>query len=743
MKPVLSALRLALLISALLSPAWAAAPAKPAVVKPGIGLVLGGGGARGAAHIGVLKVLERERIPVAYITGSSMGAVIGGLYAAGYSAAEIEGIITAIDYEDFFDDDPKRAEQPMRRKEDDLRFLIGYQLGYRDGKIQLPAGVIQGQKMLILLRRLLLSTWQVNDFDQLQIPFRCVSTDIVKGEAVVFGKGDLALAIRSSLSVPGAFSPIKLDGRLLVDGGIVNNLPIDVARDMGRAPLIAVDVSEQLAPESELKSPLSVTLQMLSVLVRERTKLILRELSPRDVLIVPELGDFSVAAFERTKDAVPAGELAAQKVVARLRQFSMSPAEYARWQGQHRRRKFDPPLISFLDVVKRDSVTAAYVENRLVDQVGKKLDAGKVEEAITAGYGRGTYEQINWDLIEKDGKTGLQIVPVDKRWGPTFIALGLRLSDDFSGRSGYQLAVESTLTGINSRDAEWRNRLSLGEVSELRTEFYQPWGRIGQLYALPYLGYFAVNQPLDTDFRELSEYRVQRLHGGLEVGYNPSPNWQFSTGLQRGRDTAKLEFGDAAVFAKKTEVDFAALSVGVAHDTLDDATFPSLGDRFDFEHVVYRPTLGGETRGEITSASLDKALSSGAHRLLLGARLQLTRDDPDILQTSGALGGLTNLSGFTERELAADQLALVRAIYYRRLGNSSRLYSSPYYVGGSLEAGNVWDERDDIGEDLIGAGSVFFAVDTFIGPVFFGYGRADTGDQSWYLNLGSLLRPRL
>lgn len=527
------------------------APAKTPPVKPGIALVLGGGGARGAAHIGVLKILERERIPIAYITGSSMGSVIGGLYAAGYSAAEIEGIITAIDYEDFFDDDPQRPQQPMRRKEDDLRFLIGYQLGYREGKIQLPAGVIQGQKMLLLLRRLLLSTWKVSDFDELPIPFRCVSTDIVKGEAVVFGKGDLALAIRSSLSVPGAFSPIKLDGRLLVDGGIVNNLPIDVARDLGNAPVVAVDVSEQLLPESELKSPVSVTLQMLSVLVRERTKLILRELTPRDVLIVPALGDFSVAEFDRTKDAVPAGEQAAQQVITRLRKFSVSPADYARWQAQHRRRKFDPPLISFLDVVQQESVTAGYVKNRLVDQVGKKLDADKVEEAITAGYGRGTYEQINWDLIEKDGKTGLKIVPVDKRWGPTFIAFGLRLSDDFSGRSGYQLAAESTLTGINSRDAEWRNRLSLGEISELRTEFYQPFGRVGQFYLLPHLGYFAVNQPLDSQFRELSEYRVNRVHGGLEVGYNASPGWQFSTGLQRGRDSAKLEFGDAAVFTPR------------------------------------------------------------------------------------------------------------------------------------------------------------------------------------------------
>lgn len=740
---VLHALLLGLLLA---GPAASAEPAPPeSTQKAGIGLVLGGGGARGGAHIGILKVLERERIPVDHIVGTSMGAVIGGLYAAGYSPEEIESIFRSIDWDDLFDDDPKRAEQPMRRKEDDLRFLTSFELGFRDGKIQLPTGVVQGQKLSLLLRRLLLSTWDVQGFDQLPVPFRCVSTDIVKGEAVVFDRGDLAMAIRSSLSIPAAFAPIRLNDRLLVDGSIVNNVPVDVAREMGAQRLIAVDVGEPLAPEEELNSPISVTLQMLSVLIRQRTKFVLRRMRPEDVLIVPELGTFSAAAFPRTVETIPAGEKAAEASVARLREFSLSPAEYAQWRTRHRRRQFDAPLISFLDVAKRESRTAGYVEHRLSDTVGKKLDVKDLEEKISEGYGRGNYEQVGWNLVKRDGKTGIEVVPVDKSWGPTFLAFGLQLSDDFSGRSGYQLVAESTFADLNSGGGEWRNSLSLGQISGLRSEFYQPFGNVGQFYALPYLAYVAINQPLAAEFSELSSYRVRRVLGGLELGYNLSPKLQLSTGLQRGRDSAELELGDPVMFTRKLDSDFAALSVGVTRDTLDEASFPADGSRFELEHSLYRPMLGAEVRGYQTVASMDQAFSHKAHRLLLGFRVQHTNDTPEILQNSNFLGGFTNLSGFSERELFGDQLLLLRSVYYRRMGeNAGRLFSVPAYLGASLEAGNVWDESEDIDfGSLIYGGSLFVGIDTFLGPIFLGYGRADTGDQSLYLNFGSLLRPRL
>jgi predicted acylesterase/phospholipase RssA len=237
-----------------------------------IGLVLGGGGARGAAHIGVLKVLERERIPVCRIAGTSMGAIVGGLYASGLDAAEIESILLAIDWNDVFKDDPARVDFPMRRKNDTLRYLLDFKIGVGADGIRLPAGVIQGQKLLTLLRLLTLHAWRIDDFDQLPIPLRVVATDIARGEAVVFGEGDLGLAIRASMSVPAAFAPIQVDGKLLVDGGLADNVPVEVARAMGAERLVVVDVSAPLAEADTLNSPVSISLQMLDVLMRRRTE---------------------------------------------------------------------------------------------------------------------------------------------------------------------------------------------------------------------------------------------------------------------------------------------------------------------------------------------------------------------------------------------------------------------------------------------------------------------------------------
>jgi len=258
------------------APLLAAAQTVPASVdsvpqdpdRPHTCLVLGGGGARGAAHIGVLKVLERERVPIDCIVGTSMGAVVGGLYASGYTADEIEAVLDRIDWAEVLRDKPPRDERSMRRKEDDLRLLGGVEVGLSNGKIAFPQGLIQGQKLEMLLRRLLLPTWQVRDFDHLPIPFRAIATDIVSGEKVVFAQGDLALAIRASMSVPGVFAPVRYEDHLLVDGGVVDNVPIDEARRLGAQRLIVSRVGSPLMTEAQLDSPLAISHQMASVLMQ-------------------------------------------------------------------------------------------------------------------------------------------------------------------------------------------------------------------------------------------------------------------------------------------------------------------------------------------------------------------------------------------------------------------------------------------------------------------------------------------
>lgn len=708
-------------------------------------LVLGGGGARGAAHIGVLKVLERERIPIDCITGTSMGAIAGGLYAAGYDAAAVEVVLKGIDWKDMFRDDPSREELPMRRKEDELRFLGGIELGLKDGSIALPRGLVQGQKLQLLLRRLLLSTAQLRDFDQLPIPFRSVATDIGNGEKVVFGDGDLAMAIRASMSVPGAFAPIRYRGRLMVDGGIVDNVPIDIAREIGGTRLIVVNVGEPLLDEDKLNSPFSIANQMLSTLMKRETDLQQSTLdAATDLLLVPDMGDMTSAEFHRAGEAVAAGERAAEAELGALRRYSVSEADYAAFQARHRRRAFDPPLIAFLDVLRGRSRTAAYVEQRLSDTVGKPLDTEQLEKDIGLAYGDGSYERITYELEQRDGQTGLAVQPVDKGWGPNFLRFGLRLSDDFAGRNSYQLIGEVNFTGLNERGGESRNRVELGRVTGLHSEFYQPLGDAGQFYVAPYLDYRAYNFPLGMESATandtLAEYRRSRSAAALEAGYTPNSTWRLSSTLSYAYDEARRRVGPPDLPGSISDA-YGGIMLRATRDSLDDSGFPSRGTRLDLSHEFLVGGIDATTTSDVSRLSWDTAFSHGANRWLLGARVHSAGGDGELLSTFGTLGGLANLSGFTENQLLANQIALGRLVYYRRLTDATRLISVPVYLGGSLEAGGIWDSREAINRDeLIGAGSVFLGVDTFLGPLFLGFGHAEGGNNSFYLSFGSLLR---
>ena len=709
--------------------------------RPKTCLVLGGGGARGAAHIGVLKVLERERVPIDCIAGTSMGAIVGGMYAAGYSAGQIEALLRDIDWKDMFQDDPAREQLPMRRKQDELRFLGGVEFGLRDGKIALPRGLIQGQKLQLLLRRLLLSTLDTQKFDDLPIPFRSVATDIAAGERVVFADGDLPLAIRASMSVPAAFAPIRVRGKLMVDGGITDNVPIDVARELGAQRLIVVDVAEPLAADDKLNSPFTIANQMLTTMMKHASDAQIATLGPDDILLTPDLGDFTSADFERTAHAVDLGEAAAQQSIERLRRDAVDDAAYARFSARHRLAGFDPPLIAFLDVKRNRSRTAGYVEQRLSGVVGKPFDAQQLDKDIGAAYGEGSYERISYDLEQRGDRTGLSVQPVDKGWGPNFLRLGLRLADNFDGRNSYQLYGEANFTGLNERGGESRNRVQIGQVTELYSEFLQPYGTRGQWFVAPYLQYQAFNFPVGGGAKvDFAEYRLNRGLGALELGWTPDARWQVSGALEYGRESARLRIGepDFPDFSST----FGGVLVRGIYDDLDQSGFPTRGTRVDLTQEFLLRALGSSDTAQITHAHWDSVFSSGPNNWLVGGNINTANGHGQATQLAAfaPLGGLTNLSGYTENQLVATQTALLRGVYYRRLTDAQSLFSVPVYLGGSLEAGGVWDTRRQIGSNLIGAGSVFLGIDTLFGPIFLGYGYAQGGHNALYLTFGSLLR---
>lgn len=736
----------------LAAPVARAATPAPTATSPRhdcIGLVLGGGGARGAAHIGVLEVLEREHIPVCVIAGTSMGSIVGSMYAVGYTPGEMQKILGGLDWKSLFNDNPPRAEMPMWRKKQDFQYLLNLEIGFRHGKVMMPTGIVEGQKLLMLLRRLLLPAWNTNNFGQLVIPFNAVAANLGNGQPVVLDHGNLALAVRASMSVPGAFAPTRYDGQLLVDGGILDNVPVDVARKMGATRLIVVDVGTPLASEQDMTNPLAVLNQMLGVATLESTERQLRSLGPDDILIKPNLGNISSADFNEATRAMQLGEQAAEAMLPQLRRFSDSPAAWTAWREAHRKRDFDPALVRFVDVVDADNLDTRVIDKRLAGDVGKPLDVNQLDRQVSSLYGNGRYALLDWRPAERDGQRGIQITADNKPWGPLFGKVGFQSSDDFSGHAFYTVSGQLTATDFNQSGARWINGVWLGRITGLYSNFYQPLDSLDRAYVAPELRVRAETIPIYVGNREFAEYRMHHSHLGVTTGWSPDPRWELTARLARGYDFANLLVGDPGEFTD-AHTSWTSLRLGGTWDTLDNADFPTHGGRVHLEYEMYRPLLGGSVRGDAVRLTGDWAVNWGVgafkrYTVLLGLRASSTHGDArylDSLESVDFLGGFLNLSGHTENALLGSQSLLGRAVAYRRMG-SRRIFGVPLYVGTSVEAGNTWTTRKqvDLGS-LIYAGSLFGGVDTALGPVFLGYGHASDGANAWYLTFGSLLRPR-
>src|SRR5690554_854065 len=333
----------------------AAGPSDAAVERPRIGLALSGGGARGGAHIGVLRALEELRVPIDYIAGTSIGAIVGGFYAAGHSTDDLEELVRTIDWDTAFLNITPRQLRSFRRKRDDDSFLVRQRPGLNRGEIELPLGLVQGQMIDLIIAQYTLSASTVDDFDELRVPFRAVAADIATGEAVVLEEGSLARAIRASMALPAALPPVEIDNQLLVDGGIAMNLPVEIARELGADIVIAVDISAALREREELRSVLDVTSQLTNLLTREGVERQRELLVGEDVLLQPEFGpDLTSVDFELMEDAIEYGYAIAMEHRDELERYSLDPEAYAAYLASRPvPRLGEMPIVEFVRLVNR------------------------------------------------------------------------------------------------------------------------------------------------------------------------------------------------------------------------------------------------------------------------------------------------------------------------------------------------------------------------------------------------------
>jgi NTE family protein len=704
--------------------------------KPKICLVLSGGGARGAAHVGVIKVLEELRVPIHCITGTSMGALVGAGYATGTTVPEMEEILKEITTELLFKENPPREERPVRRKQDDYRLFFGPEIGVTSNGLGLPKGVVTGVQLETVLRRLAKAKGYYQ-FDKLPIPFRAVATDLVTGKAVVFRDGELANVMRASMSVPGAVAPAEFGGMMLVDGMLTSNLPVEAARAMGADIIIAVNVGTPLLKRESLTSILGVTGQMLSILTEQNVQTSLASLKPTDILISPELGDFSTGDFDHLAKIAPTGEAAARKLVDRLTLLSVSEKEYADLR-RHQQIAVAPDLqpvdeIRFDNLTRVNPVAAQAVMDT---QPRKPIDQQTLDRDMRRLYGSGDFEHVNYRFLEEPGRRVLAVDAIEKSWGPDYLRFGLGLSSDFTGDAYFNLLASYRKTWINALGAEWRTDLQVGRTSRLATEFYQPLNAEGDFFIAPHAALERRSTTIYSGDNRVARYDFTSSMAGVDLGLNFRRYGEIRLGVLAGTLDPSLDTGPRILAPPEKNIDVAGYRARLFFDRLDSVSFPRSGWSGGMNIYDSNTALGSAVNYTKWDIDGSTAYSFGNHTVNFAVKAGGALGDNRLpYYDQFQWGGFMQLSGYKTGQLYGETLSFGRAMYYHRIMQGTILEGA--YGGFSLEAGRVGAPLVPGSPDgLLTAGSIFIAVDSPLGPAYLGYGRASGGVDSLYFYLG-------
>jgi NTE family protein len=704
--------------------------------RPKICLVLSGGGARGAAHVGVLKVLEEMRVPIDCITGTSMGSLVGAAYATGTTVAEMEEILQGISTELLFKEKPPRQEQSVRRKLDDRSDFVGPEIGLRDWQLELPKGIVSGIQLETVLRYLAKAKGY-RKFDELPIAFRAVATDLVTGKAVVFSDGELANVMRASMSVPGAIAPAQFDGKILVDGGLTDNLPIDVARAMGADIVIAVNLGTPLAPREQLNSILGVGGQVINILTEQNVRLSLATLKPTDILILPELGDFSAADFDHLPKTVPIGEAAARKEAEQLARLSLPPAEYAALRARQLVvATADTRPVDEIRFINLQRVNAEAAQAVMDTKPGQPLDQKVLDADLRRLYGTGDFEHVNYRIIEEPGKRVLAVDAIERSWGPNYLRFGLGLTSDFKGDAFYNLLASYRRTWLNPLGAEWRSDLQIGQTSALTSEFYQPLDARQSFFVAPRVEFQRRTVDLFLGDQRIARYGVRYARAAVDVGTQFTRYGEWRVGVLGGTLDASLNTGPPELAPAAGGVKQGAFTSRLFFDQLDSATFPRSGAAGSAHLFASSGSLGADASYTKWDADGVGVWSFGDHTFNVGLKSGGRFGNAPLPRYDQfQWGGFLQQSGYPTGAIATDRFTFGRLLYYNKFVRQKLLEG--VYAGFSLEAGKYGTPL--VPGSLTGtlkSASVFLGADTFIGPLYLGYGHAADGNSSWYLFLG-------
>lgn len=710
--------------------------------RPCVGLVLSGGGARGFAHAGVLKVLETLGVRIDVVTGTSMGSMVGGAYAAGYTAEEIERIVLSVDWDQMLAVRPERELLPWRRKAEDFQGLSSAAIEITaDGRARLPKAIVPSQELDIFLMRHTGIVSMVEDLSYLSIPFAASATDLITGERIVMQKNcTLGTAMRASMSVPGAFAPLNVGDHMLVDGGLVDNLPVELAREMGADVIIAVNVGTPLSGRDELQSVVGVMAQMVNILTEQNVRRSIRSLGDRDILITPDLTGLSSTDFKKSADIIRAGETAAQTHAEALERLARPRAEWAAWDAERRSLITEAPkrtehVISAMRVEGNDMVTPERVIAATGIPLNKPVTNEEVEQGARRVWAEGYFSSLKYRFEPGPGSTEvLALEPQEREEGYSTVRIGGSLETDFEENNNYNVIFSHTWHLLNSWGAEWRNEAAFGDQHRFLTEFYQPIGPNTNWFVELEGSYERTPFDIYRGGEPIMRWRNEVLDGHVMFG-REFPGLGHA-GVMGGwlRTKAKREIGVSDMDYEQGVVSTGYLGGQMVFDTLDDVDFPTKGYLFSAEGLVTEADADGRSPYIFMAEAL-VPWSVGPWTALLQVEKGRSTQ-PDAFR----LGGAFNMAGVPAGRWTGSDYDYASIALARRFA-TPLLENTPIWVGGRLEAGRAYNGSDpgwsESGDDKWrSSASAYVGLDSVIGPLYLIFGRTRNEGSALYFVWG-------
>jgi NTE family protein len=698
--------------------------------RPKIGVALEGGGALGLAHIGVLEWLEDQHIPVDYIAGTSMGGLVGGMYATGMQPAEIRNLVTSIDWGETIAGQTPFQALSYRRKEDQRAFQNSLEFGLKNG-FSLPGGLTSGQSVTFLLDRETLAYSGLKDFNELPIPFRCVATDLVTGKSHVFQDGPLGEALRATMSLPAVFNPIKTNGSIYADGGLLNNLPVDVVKQMGADIVIAISLSAPGFQAGTNPSMLSVMDRSMSVMIMANE---LRSMEKADLVVSVDLTGYSSSDYKPVQKIISRGFAAADSKTKMLSRLTVDDAAWSRYMDRRESRRIpSAPIPSFVKVTGVDDRSSRAIEQALSAHVGKPLNTSQLEHDINVISGIGRFSSFSYGMAESDGKRGLEVAATEKPYGPPFLNLGFIVDGGDLDNVQFTANARITAMDVGGFRSEWRTDISAGSTWGLSSEYYRPLSATSQWFVSPRV--VAISNPFDLYDRStrLAEYRIRQAGSGFDLGYAIDRFSELRLGYDVGYLETSLRVGDPVLPSPSGRV--GVTSIRYALNRLDSPIVPRSGEAVQFR-AQWDDASPGASKGfplsELYFGLVRKVSKRGSVYVQGFGGSTFGYHDTGLPQFF--LGGPGRLGAYGANELRADQYWLGRVGYLHELFRMPPLLGSKVYFTSAYELGKAYGAPGESG--LPNDAAVGFVTETFAGPLFVGGSWGDSGHRKVYFTLG-------